>query len=112
MNPEYRAQLVQKIEEGIEKTQADIDRLKELTAPIAPENAIGRVSRMDAINNRSVNQAALRKSIQRLTSLKRAKEQANDTHFGLCRNCGNEIPIGRMLLLPESTLCVQCAQRN
>lgn len=112
MNPESKAQLVQKIEEEIEKMHADIDRLKELTAPIAPENAIGRVSRMDAINNRSVNQAALRKSIQRLTSLKQAQAQANDPHFGLCRGCGNEIPVGRMLLLPESTLCVQCAQRN
>ncbi len=32
---------------------------RELTKPIPPENAIGRVSRMDAINNRSVNEAAL-----------------------------------------------------
>ena len=33
---------------------------RELTKPIPPENAIGRVSRMDAINNRSINEAALR----------------------------------------------------
>ena len=41
----------------------------ELTKPIPPENAIGRVSRMDAINNRSVNEAALRTAEQQKPTL-------------------------------------------
>jgi len=44
------------------KLETRIQELKELTAPIAPDCAIGRVSRMDAINNRSINEAALQKS--------------------------------------------------
>jgi len=46
----------------IRVTKQSIDSYKELTNPIAPENAIGRVSRMDAINNKSVNEAALKKA--------------------------------------------------
>ena len=38
--------------------------------PIAPENAIGRVSRMDAINNKSVNEAALKKAEIKLKTSK------------------------------------------
>ncbi len=53
----------------IENTKKSITNLEELTKPIAPENAIGRVSRMDAINNKSVNEAALTKAKQKLKNL-------------------------------------------
>ena len=51
-----------KLEEAISKTIQKIRRYEEMTQPIAPDNAIGRVSRMDAINNKSVIEAALRKA--------------------------------------------------
>lgn len=111
MNSKSKRELVDKIESEMAVLRKDIDRLKELTAPIAPENGIGRVSRMDAINNRSVNEAALRKTVRRLNGLELALERSSDTSFGLCRGCGEEIPMGRLLLLPESVLCVKCAQR-
>jgi len=82
---------------------------RELTKPIPPENAIGRVSRMDAINNRSVNEAALRQLEKQLAGLERAKDRLNDDRFGLCNRCGKSIPIGRILLLPGATACVQCS---
>ena len=53
------------IKEEIEKTLQSISSYKELTKPIAPENAIGRISRMDAINNKTVNEDALRKSLKK-----------------------------------------------
>lgn len=51
MKSEERGSLKVKIEAAIVKTTAELERLEEATKPIAPENAIGRVSRMDAINN-------------------------------------------------------------
>lgn len=100
----------QKIEEEILKTEASILHYKELTKPIAPENAIGRVSRMDAINNKSVNDAALKKSEQKLKNLTIALSNINDTDFGLCFKCHNPIPLGRILLMPHSRYCVNCAK--
>ena len=44
----------------IDKTLKIIEDFKEMTQPVAPDNAIGRVSRMDAINNKSVAEAGLR----------------------------------------------------
>ncbi len=60
-----------KLEEAIGKTISKIQRYEEMTKPVAPDNAIGRVSRMDAINNKSVMEAALRKAKQRLSGLQR-----------------------------------------
>ena len=92
--------------EGLEERIAEY---RELTKPIPPENAIGRVSRMDAINNRSVNEAALRTAERQKADLVRALGRLRDDKFGLCHACGELIPIGRMLLMPGATRCVKCA---
>jgi len=97
------------IKEEISKTEIQIKQLEDLTQPISPENAIGRVSRMDAINNKSVNDATLRKAKQKLEGLKRATTRINDPDFGQCIRCKNQIPLGRLLLLPHSRFCVRCA---
>ncbi|MCK5401063.1 MAG: TraR/DksA C4-type zinc finger protein [Flavobacteriaceae bacterium] len=99
-----------KIIEEIEKTLQSISHYKELTKPIAPENAIGRISRMDAINNKSVNKAALDKAEQKLTNLKVALSNINDFDFGVCFKCKNKIPMGRILLMPQTRFCVNCAR--
>ena len=99
------------IEKSIKETKKDISNLKELTKPISPENAIGRVSRMDAINNKSVNEAALRSAINKLNLLDSALQRINNKDFGLCIRCKNEIPIQRILLMPQSNRCVHCASK-
>ena len=98
------------IEKEIKNTALSIASYKELTKPIAPENAIGRISRMDAINNKTVNEAALKKAEQKLTNLKVALSNINDTDFGICAKCKNHIPMGRILLMPHSRFCVNCAR--
>ncbi len=76
--------------------------------PISPDNAIGRISRMDAINNKSVLDAALRKAKERLTALKLNLDKLETKDFGVCSKCKNEIRIERILLAPESSFCVNC----
>lgn len=109
MNIEERAELKNLIQQQIEKTTAAIEELEDLTKPISPENAIGRVSRMDAINNKSINDAALRQAIMKLEKLQFALEKCDDPEFGLCKRCKSPIPMGRLLLMPESLFCVRCA---
>lgn len=111
MNKQERNKAKESIKKSIEETQKDISNLKELTKPISPENAIGRVSRMDAINNKSVNEAALRNAINKLALLKSALQRVNNDDFGLCIRCKNQIPIRRILLMPQSNRCVHCASR-
>ncbi|MCY1635913.1 TraR/DksA family transcriptional regulator [Marinifilum sp. D737] len=99
------------IKEKIEKLEVEIVTLKDLTQPISPDSAIGRVSRMDAINNKSVNEAALRKKQVQLIALKETVKNLDDPNFGKCIKCGTEIPIGRIMIMPESKKCVRCASR-
>jgi len=52
------------IENKISETKEEIRELRELTKPVSPDNAYGRLSRMDAINNKTINEAALREKKQ------------------------------------------------
>ena len=99
-----------KIDEEISKTSTLIEEYKELTKPISPDCAIGRVSRMDAINNKSVAEASLRQAENKLNSLRRVLSQIGTSEFGICLKCKQQIPLGRILIRPQSLLCVNCAQ--
>lgn len=106
-----RKELKKKIEAEILKTEGEIREVEKLTQPITPENSIGRVSRMDAINNKSVMEAALRTKKSKLTKLKIALAKIEETNFGLCAMCNHPIQSMRLMYMPESTRCVRCASR-
>jgi len=104
--------LKQKIKSAIIATKADIESLKESVKPISPENSIGRVSRMDAINNKGVAERIMRSTKRKLNSLEKAYHKIDAPNFGECTNCGNHIQEARLMYMPESTECIRCAARR
>lgn len=109
MTATERKELESLIHSQIESTQKEIEELTELTKPISLDNSIGRLSRMDAINNKAINEKALRDKKRLLQKLERAKERAGKGEPGTCLKCGDEIPFGRLKIMPYTTRCVKCA---
>lgn len=99
-----------RLEADFAKTTKKIKQYEELSGPIAPDNAIGRVSRMDAINNKGVMDAALLKAKEHLKGLKQNLDKLGTKDFGICPKCKKKIPIERILLAPNSSFCVTCAR--
>ncbi len=110
MNAEKRQTLRAAIEEKIKSLREDVEAFEVLARPVAPDNAIGRLTRMEAINAQSINAAALKKARHTLARLERALPQVDHPDFGLCRECGEAIPFARLMILPETDLCVSCAE--
>ncbi len=110
MTKEEKEKLENHIKEQIEKLQKDIVSYKQLTRPIAPDNAIGRLTRMEAISSKSINEAALHRANQTLSKLERVLKMADAPDFGLCRTCEEPIPFGRLMIVPETDLCVECSE--
>lgn len=110
MTNEEKEQLRKKIEEHIIQAEKEIVHLEDATQPISPENSLGRVSRMDAINNKSVAEAALRSSKRKIGRLKLALTKIDEPNFGNCAICKKPIAPMRLLLMPQSTECVRCAR--
>lgn len=98
-----------RIEKKIKNLLIDIESLEESCKPIAPDVAIGRISRMDAINNKSVMEASLRNATKKLNGLQIALKNIDTDDFGICLKCNQPILEGRLFILPESRFCVKCS---
>ncbi len=110
MDKKQREEIKGIIKEQIAKTEESIIQYEEMSKPVAPENSIGRISRMDAINNKSVAEAALRQARRKLKKLQLAQSKIDEPNFGVCIRCKKDIPTKRLILMPQSQHCVNCAR--
>ena len=106
-----KKKLKKTIQDKIKQVETEIEEIKKLAAPVEPENAIGRISRMDAINNKTINDRLLRNAAEKQKKLKLALSRIGESKFGFCTLCERAIQEARLLLMPESSLCVGCARR-
>lgn len=79
---------------------------------ITVDNAIGRLTRMEAIQAQAMGEAGKHRARQRLAQVRRALERIEMGRFGMCVQCGSDIPPWRLEIMPESALCVTCAARR
>lgn len=110
MSPNQKEKLKRKIEMDILSLQVEVDSLKKQIKPVTPDSSIGRLTRLEAINAKSMSEANLRNAHKRLEKLAKALAQIDDEEFGICVVCDEPIPMGRMMLMPESTICVKCKE--
>ncbi len=106
-----KATLKQAILDKISDLTKKVESFGELSKPVSPDNAIGRLTRMEAINSRSINEASLATAKQTLKALRKALHLIEDPDFGDCSHCEEPIPYKRLLIMPEASLCVSCAQK-
>jgi len=112
MNPEERKALKREIVEEIAAEKHLIESLAESVKPVAPDNAIGRLTRMEAIGSRAVSEASMNSARAKLAKLETALEKVDQPDFGICRQCEKPIPRGRIMAMPENVLCVPCAEKR
>ncbi|MFQ5507772.1 MAG: TraR/DksA family transcriptional regulator [Leptospirillia bacterium] len=71
---------------------------------------IGRLSRMDAMQQQSMAKAGRAAYQQRLAGVQRALSTVADGEYGYCRSCAEPIGYGRLSARPEAPLCVACQE--
>ena len=89
-----------------------IHSLTVTSKPVSPDNAIGRLTRMEAISSQNISEASLKSAQAKLVNLEKALSKLEMPGFGVCARCQKAIPEGRMMLMPESILCVSCLERE
>jgi len=73
------------------------------------QQAIGRLSRMDALQNQAMSNAnSARRKVERQRLLA-ALARIEIGTFGYCEDCGEEIAKGRLDLDPAALKCIDCA---
>jgi len=93
----------------IENTKRSISEYEALIHPIVPDCSLESTYRIESINNQEIAKQALEKALLKLKNLNFARQNIDKKGFGVCANCGEDIPIGRILLVPHIKFCVKCA---
>ncbi len=73
------------------------------------QQAVGRLSRMDALQNQAMAKAQQARRDLEYKRLKAALLRIADEEYGYCEDCGEPIPHGRLRLDLAASRCVPCA---
>ncbi len=105
-----KAEIEQLIDKEIYKTKELIKTYTAETIPVAPDCAVDILSRNDAMNNMSRVSYLLEQAKAKLAALEFTLTKVGTPEFGKCVRCRKEIPIGRILVRPESLYCIDCTE--
>ena len=111
MTEEQKARISEKIAAEVDKLRADIEAL-EAEAKATSNDDTDEITRMDSIVTKSMKDAALSSAKHRLAVLQHAATRVKDEDFGYCAECGEEIPVPHLMVMPEATFCVDCAEEH
>ena len=85
-----------------------LDQSAEQSKPVDLDKPIGRLSRMDEMQQQSMAQANRHATRQRLLQIGAAIGRIDRDEYGLCICCEEDIGIGRLKARPEAPLCLAC----
>ena len=91
-----------------EELCAQIDRSEGGAGTVELDDPIGRLTRMDAMQQQSMVRANRRAAQLRLTQVDAALRRCAAGDYGECVDCGDDIAFGRLKARPESPLCIDC----
>jgi DnaK suppressor protein len=109
MTPQEQTQIKTKIITDITHLKEQIIELEEKTQPIAPDCSLGRLTRVEAMSEKAVNDKILDEARVKLKRLQSALTRVDRESFGICIDCEEDIAIERLMIRPESVRCIACA---
>lgn len=73
------------------------------------QQSVGRLSRMDAMQQQAMNQATERTRSRDINRIQAALSRLADGEYGACVDCGEEIAARRLEVDPMAERCIKCA---
>ena len=108
-----RAALRQRLESLRDELRANIEGSLEQVKPVDLDQPIGRISRVDAIQQQKLAQANQRRARLRLEQVQAALAQlgrGEEGGYGFCNRCEEAIGWKRLQARPEAPVCAVCQE--
>lgn len=87
----------------------DLERGEEASEVVQLEqNTVGRLSRMDALQQQAMQKASRELIRKRLVQIEHALFAIEEGDYGYCSECGESIDEKRLDIKPEALVCVVC----
>lgn len=100
---------IEELKKELERIESQINKL-DSAIDAEPDYGLGEGD--PAVTQREVDRALLASLKERQETLGRAIEEMSNGTYGICEKCGDPIHPDRLDILPDTTMCVQCAQKG
>ncbi|VWX59066.1 RNA polymerase-binding transcription factor DksA [Sphingorhabdus sp. 109] len=74
------------------------------------QQSVGRLSRMDAMQQQEMAQAEARRRTSDLARIEMALKRIGLNEYGWCTECGDPVAFRRLEIDPAAALCIDCAR--
>lgn len=108
------SQMTETAQDEITDIQRELDELRDQIATLEadleekPDYGMGKGD--PAVTRWELDQAMLERLQERAASLERSLSQMDQGTYGICERCGERINPDRLAVLPDTKLCIDCAQ--
>ncbi len=104
------SQLTQELEKIERELSTLISATAEDAAPVDLNLPIGRLSRMDAMQQQQMSKATRGGYERRLAQVKQALMLVEEGEYGYCRQCAEPVGYKRLAVRPEAPFCIGCQE--
>ncbi len=101
--------LKQRLNRELDALEEQITTLRD-ALKVQPDYGMGEGD--PAITQWEFDQAMLERQEAHAEKLRQALERLEDGTYGMCEQCGRPIHPDRLAVLPDTTLCMACAQKT
>ena len=98
-----------RLQDLAEEISNDLAANKDDAGIVELDTSIGRLSRMDAMQNQQMALELRRRRENQLLRIKNAFKRMDKGQYGKCGKCGKPIDEARLEVFPDVVTCVACA---
>ena len=97
------------LEEALDEVGKYLESSEDAAAAVAPDKGLGRLSRMEAMQDQQLVMEMRRRKKRQLVEIKLAISRLEMGNYGTCVFCGKEIHPERLEVAPEVQTCMNCS---
>lgn len=97
------------LEDALLEVEEYLKSSEEAAAAVAPDKSLGRLSRMEAMQDQQLVMEMRRRKKRQLAEIKSAFSRLENGDYGICIFCGAEISCERLEVYPEAHSCIHCS---
>lgn len=104
------ARLSDELDRVLRKLERSMRTTEEAMRPVKlDQTAVGRLSRIDSLQNQGLTRNLQEREQAKLGQMVTALQRLEEGTYGVCIECGSEIPFERLLVFPETPTCTPCS---
>lgn len=109
MDPTIQKEYRNSLEQILREVENYLESSTNAAAAVEPDKGLGRLSRMEAMQDQQLVMEMRRRKKRQLADVKSAISRLETGNYGICIFCGKKISPERLAVTPEVQTCICCS---